>query len=218
MAELTLGILGAGPAKWSSSLSGAHTVYLHTFKTTPWRRTIAWVKPKGNEQPCSSPGEDSRCSGEWQQCHPTLLLTPCLITPVQILSYVSALQAGQWSELTLTYGDSSRCDGILLMWRWWPLSCIVPPLNSRQRKHLKQYDSPPRFNAYIYLVLKGWVGIVCVVGIWIICLPTPEHCWGLFFAVKKTFAGIYRLYLPRKSLVSRFNSMFFFILYFIFAL
>lgn len=44
---------------------------------------------------------------------------------------VSALQTGHWSELTLTYLDSSRCGEILLMSRQWPLNSIVSPLKSR---------------------------------------------------------------------------------------
>lgn len=141
MAKLTCGILNAGPAKWSFNLSGVHTVCFHAFETTPWRSTIGRINPNGDAQPYASPGEDSRCSGEWHKCHPTLLPVLCLITLVQILSYVSALQTGQWSKLTLTSWDSSRCDEILPLSRWWPsaLHCSLAEIMANQ---LQQYDSP----------------------------------------------------------------------------
>lgn len=151
MAKLTWEILDTGPATWSSNLSGAHTVYLHAFKTTLRRSTIGRISPNGDEQLSVSPGGDSRCCGS-----DTSVTPPCS-WPCASLHWSRICS---WSKLTLTSWDSSRCVEIFLMSRWWPLGNIFPLLKSWHNKRLQQYDSRSWFSASIYLVLM-WIRYCC---------------------------------------------------------
>lgn len=72
VAKLTGEILDTGPAKWSSNLSGAHTVHLHVFKTVPWRSTMRRMNPNRDEQLSASPGGDIRWCG-----NDTSVTPPC---------------------------------------------------------------------------------------------------------------------------------------------
>lgn len=161
MNRLTLG--NRYPVKcWSclSHTNEATTRHLYALRQ-PWR-CAATGGPNCKDWSLLSFCKDSRCFIEWHTCH----LTPSssLRRSVSHLMWdrlVSALQTGQWSELTPAHSDCSRCEEMrfsCLTSRKWPLNCIVPPLQYLKSMPLNVLSSTVAFlQDSILTVIKATV-------------------------------------------------------------